>query len=651
MVLQLIVQGTLRQIDNPTMSRHRNVRNLTEDDYYDDYDDDDDYYDEEDVDESYYSPPPRTQQPIIPIVPKATQTKHEPTREKQTAQTLEDKLRLVQGMGFSLDRAKLALDATNGNVQEAINILLTGGIQSLPVAVTKSGVVKPPAGFGAPPIEKKEVTTKPPTGIHPRSTIDSTSKGLSTPPGMEKDKTIRTTGLQSKKDFGPLPKLPPELRDELSCQKSRLAMVVVGHVDAGKSTLMGQVMVQLGQVSKRTVEKYQKQASELGKASFALAWVMDEDETERERGVTMDIATKLISTETHDFVILDAPGHADFVPSMITGAAAADVGIVVIAATIGEFEAGFDGGGQTREHIILARGLGVSQLIVAVNKLDTTDWSEQRFLEIRSKIEPFLLQCGFIAKRIQFVPISGLTGANVKSKLGVNKLYAWYKGSTLLEAMDEFQPAPRNVDKPLRIVVNDVYTEGNKGVTVRCRVVQGVVQVGDKVVALPIGDEALVSKIEHGVATTENRYKYAMAGDTTEIVLLGIDVARLATGNIISHPHLELRPRLERKVSARIMVMDHLSVPLIRGAQLLTHMHSIDVPTALSKLLSSVHPKKKNSQRDKPRVLTAGVSATVELTFTEKIAVEAYTDCRALGRFVLRRGGETVAIGIVESVL
>jgi elongation factor 1 alpha-like protein len=530
------------------MSRHRNVRNLTEDDYYDDYDDDD-YYDEEDVDESYYHPPPRTQHPIIPIVPKTTQSKHEPTREKQTMQTLEDKIRLVQGMGFSLDRAKSALHATNGDVQEAINILLTGGIQSPPVAVTKSGVTKPPAGFGAPPIENKEVAAKSPAVIHPPSTIDSTSKGHSTPSGIEKDKTIRTPGLQSKKDYGPLPKLPSDLRAELSSQKSRLAMVVVGHVDAGKSTLMGQVMVQLGHVSKRTVEKYQKQASELGKASFALAWVMDEDETERERGVTMDIATKLISTETHDFVILDAPGHADFVPSMITGAAAADVGIVVIAATIGEFEAGFDGGGQTREHIILARGLGVSQLIVAVNKLDTTEWSEQRFLEIRSKIEPFLLQCGFVAKRIQFVPISGLTGANVNSKLGVNNLYAWYKGSTLLEAMDEFQPAPRNVDKPLRIVVNDVYTEGNKGVTVRCRVVQGVVQVGDKVVGLPIGDEAVVSKIEHGVATTENRYKYAMAGDTTEIVLLGIDVARLATGNIISHPHWELRPRLKRKVN------------------------------------------------------------------------------------------------------
>ena len=645
------------------MSRHRNVRNLTEDDYYDDYDDyDGDYYEEEGADESYYKPPPQKEQQYTPQVAQST---FQPTKPKQQPeQTSQDKIRLVEGMGFSREQAKLALDATGGNVQEAVNQLLSGGVQAPVPGFTKPGITKPPAGFGGPPREKKGGIVKPPAGFGPPATTESTKKGGITQPTAgfgqapgrsEKDKTVKAApknaGSQAKKDYGPLPKLPDDLKAELTDQKSRLSMVVVGHVDAGKSTLMGQVLVQLGHVTKRTVQKYQKQASELGKASFALAWVMDEDETERERGVTMDIATKTISTAMHDFVVLDAPGHADFVPSMITGAAAADVGIVVIAATIGEFEAGFDGGGQTREHIILARGLGVSQLIVAVNKLDAVDWNEHRFAEIRSKIEPFLLQTGFAPKRIQFVPMSGLTGANVKSKEGANNLYEWYKGSTLLDAMDNFQPAQRNMDKPLRIVVNDVYSEGNKGVTVRCRVVQGVVQISEKVVVLPIGDEATVSKIEHGSAATENRYKYAMAGDTTEIVLLGIDIARLSTGNIISHPHSELRPSLKRKVMARIMVMDKLTVPIIRGAQVLLHMHSIDVPAVVSKLLTSVHPKQKNSQREKPRVLTAGVSATVELTFGEKITVEAYNDCRALGRFVLRRGGDTVAIGIVENVL
>ena len=336
---------------------------------------------------------------------------------------------------------------------------------------------------------------------------------------------------------------------------------------------------------------------------------------------------------------------------MITGAAAADVGILVIAATTGEFEAGFDGGGQTREHIILARGLGVSQLIVAVNKLDSVQWSENRFLEIRSKIEPFLLKNGFVTKRIQFIPISGLNGINITSKERAAELYKWYRGKTLLEGMDGFQPAQRNVDKPLRIIVNDVFGEGSKGITVRCRVVQGVLQVGEKILVLPIGDDATVSKIEHGSAATENRHKYAMAGDTTDVVLLGIDIARVATGNIICHPHVGLRPPMKRKVRAKVMVMDQLSVPIIRGAQVLLHMHSIDVPTVISRLISSVDPRQKNSEKDRPRVLTSGVSATVEITFTEKITVETYNDCRALGRFVLRRGGDTVAIGIIESLL
>lgn len=214
---------------------------------------------------------------------------------------------------------------------------------------------------------------------------------------------------------------------------------------------MGQVLLQLGHVQKRTLAKYQKQAAELGKASFHLAWVMDEDESERQRGVTMDVATKFISTASHDVTLLDAPGHADYVPSMITGAALAQVGILVVAATRGEFEAGFlvsstNVGGQTREHVVLARGLGVSQFIVAVNKLDAVDWSQERFEEIQNTLEPFLIANGFNAKRITFVPTSGLTGVNVKDKPSNDvKLSEWYKGPTLLEAIDSFQPAQRNI--------------------------------------------------------------------------------------------------------------------------------------------------------------------------------------------------------------
>jgi elongation factor 1 alpha-like protein len=273
-----------------------------------------------------------------------------------------------------------------------------------------------------------------------------------------KQQPTTTTTTTVDNSYGPLPKLPLSILQQMNHQKSRLAMVVLGHVDAGKSTLMGQVLYQLGHVPKRTLQKYQKQATELGKPSFALAWIMDEDTLERERGITMELATKFISTNRHEIIILDAPGHADFVPCMITGAASADVGILVVAATRGEFEAGFVphtntttssssssiGGGQTREHVVLARGLGVSQLIVAVNKLDAVHWDQERFLELQTRLLPFLTSNGFSLNRIRFIPLSGLTGENVKTRSN-QLLMEWYSGPTLLEAMDSFVPAQRNI--------------------------------------------------------------------------------------------------------------------------------------------------------------------------------------------------------------
>ena len=371
---------------------------------------------------------------------------------------------------------------------------------------------------------------------------------------------------------------------------------------------------------------------------------MDEDDSERERGVTIDIATKYVSTQNHDLTILDAPGHADYVPAMITGAASADVGLLVIAATPNEFESGFgaapgreDGGsgggvGQTREHIILARGLGVSQLIVAVNKLDAAEppWSQERFIEIQSRLTSFLQANGFNMKRVRFIPISGLTGVNVKNAPSSSRMrgenddssvaasaaaeLSWYKGPTLLEGINTFEPAKRNIEKPLRVIISDVYVEG-KGVTVKGRVIQGIVSAGDRVVVLPIGDEAVVNRVEHGVglgATSPSsspysyakselsskdnevemeRMKVAVAGDSVDLSLLGIDVARMSPGNILSDAGSGERPPIRKKIYAKILLMEQLSVPIIRGAQVLLHMHSLDIPAIVSKLISATNRK------------------------------------------------------------
>ena len=512
---------------------------MCEDDYYDyddDYYDDEEYW-EEDEDEHYkeqerlrkeqeearqraaaarLAPKPLVKKPVaakkatgISISKKSVAAGTDLTSKEEA-----EKTRLVTSMGFSAELANEALRKYDLDPQRAINFLLSNpgaGAAAMTMAPPKANTMSPPPGLTKP----KSQMMAPPPGMKPPASVEQKSEkskqqqveknesskissakktnGKATTTSATVEHKIEVPGVSSMK------KISPEMKKRLKNQKSRLTMVILGHVDAGKSTLMGNVLVQTGMVQQRTVAKYQKQAGEIGKASFALAWIMDEDESERERGVTIDIATKHISTDKHDVTILDAPGHADYVPAMITGAGVSDVGILVVSSTRGEFESGFDaatgtGGhkghvGQTREHVTLARGLGVSQLIVAVNKLDAAEpaWSKNRFDEIKTRLTPYLKQNGFDMKRVQFVPISGLTGINIKEKplKDAPALSKWYTGKTLLQAINGFEPAKRNIEKPFRFIVSDLYSEG-KGITIKGRVAQGLVSAGDKVAVLPV---------------------------------------------------------------------------------------------------------------------------------------------------------------------
>lgn len=689
------------------MSRHKDIRNLTEDDMYDLYDDvyyDDDHYDYDDnyteeENKAYYLEQERVkeeeeakkkkkqqqqkQQTQSKVSPKKkvgtpsismNTTIKKPSGVSKNPNNNEDaeKEREVTSMGFSSAQARLALERNSWDLEMAVNELLNSNVQedsdknkklssSSPVSKPKSktdvkkkdvsGVMAPPPGWGRPDDSNK---VKTPKGKENKSTPIKIAK--KNPVKLD---TVREMHVRPKK------KISEELIGQIKEQKSRLGCVILGHVDAGKSTLMGQVLVQVGVVQKRTISKFQRQAAQIGKASFALAWVMDEDESERERGVTIDIATKFISTENHELTILDSPGHADFVPAMITGAASADVGILVIAATPGEFESGFDDTcnsgfakghiGQTREHVTLSRGLGVSQLIVAVNKLDASEpnWSQGRFLEIKRRLVPFLKANGFDMKRVQFIPISGLSGVNINSPPNPNDsdsagLAKWYNGRSLMQAINGFQPAKRNIDKAFRFLVSDVYTEG-KYVSVKGRVVQGVISVGDKAAILPIGDEVDIGRIEHGIAVDGERMNVAVAGDSAQLFLTGIDIARISIGNIISDVDVSLRPSLKKRMKAKIMVMDRLTVPIIQGSQVLLHMHSVSVPAVISKLISATN-RIDGIENDRPRVLKGSSTAMVEIRLNKKLCLEPFNECRALGRFALRRGGDTVAVGIVESL-
>jgi len=267
-------------------------------------------------------------------------------------------------------------------------------------------------------------------------------------------------------------------------EKTHINLVVIGHVDAGKSTTTGHLIYKCGGIDKRTIEKFEKEAKEIGKASFKYAWVLDKLKAERERGITIDIALWKFETQKYYFTIIDAPGHRDFIKNMITGTSQADCAILVIASPTGEFEAGIAKTGQTREHALLAYTLGVKQLIVLVNKMDekSTNYSEARFNEIKNEVSNFVKKIGHNPEKVPFVPISGWNGDNMLER---SANMPWWKGPTLLEALDAITEPKRPIDKPLRIPLQDVYKIGGIGTVPVGRVETGVLKPGAVVTFAP----------------------------------------------------------------------------------------------------------------------------------------------------------------------
>jgi len=233
-------------------------------------------------------------------------------------------------------------------------------------------------------------------------------------------------------------------------EKNHINLVVIGHVDSGKSTSTGHLIYKCGGIDKRTIEKFEKEASEMGKGSFKYAWVLDKLKAERERGITIDIALWKFETAKGVFTIIDAPGHRDFIKNMITGTSQADVAILIIAAGTGEFEAGISKEGQTREHALLAFTMGVKQMIVCINKMDdkSVNYGKDRYEEIKKEVSDYLKKVGYNPDKINFIPISGWVGDNMIDR---SENMKWYTGPILIEALDALEPPKRPKDKPLRL--------------------------------------------------------------------------------------------------------------------------------------------------------------------------------------------------------
>ncbi|XP_076129178.1 HBS1-like protein isoform X3 [Alosa pseudoharengus] len=449
--------------------------------------------------------------------------------------------------------------------------------------------------------------------------------------------TPRTTG-KSKTQLN----IRAEL-DKRQGGKPLLNMVVIGHVDAGKSTLMGHLLYLLGNVNKRTMHKYEQEAKKAGKASFAYAWVLDETGEERDRGVTMDVGMTKFETTSKVVTLMDAPGHKDFIPNMITGAAQADVAVLVVDASRGEFEAGFEAGGQTREHALLVRSLGVTQLAVAVNKMDQVSWQQERFKEITSKLGHFLKQAGFKDSDVFYIPTSGLSGENLSSKSSVSELVSWYKGPCLVEQIDGFKPPQRSVEKPFRLCVSDVFKDQGSGFCVTGKIEAGYIQTGDRMLAMPPNETCTVKAI----TLHDEPLDWAAAGDHVTLCVTGMDIIKINVGCVFCDPKEPIKACT--RFRARVLLFN-IEVPITQGFPVLLHYQTISEPATIRKLVSILHKSSGEVLKKKPKCLGKGQNAVVEIQTQRPVALELYKDFKELGRFMLRYVGSTIAAGVVTEI-
>ncbi|XP_045454071.1 HBS1-like protein [Melitaea cinxia] len=434
-----------------------------------------------------------------------------------------------------------------------------------------------------------------------------------------------------------------QFQNERGSEKEHLYIVVIGHVDAGKSTLMGRLLCELGEVSQRTLHKYEQESKKIGKQSFMYAWVLDETGEERVRGITMDVGRAQFETKTKKVIILDAPGHADFIPNMITGAGQADVALLVVDATRGEFESGFELGGQTREHALLVRSLGVNQLAVAVNKLDTTNWSQERFDEITKKLKTFLKQAGFKDSDVTFVPCSGLTGENLVKDSTEPELLKWYKGPCLLDVIDKFNVPQRPVSKPLRMSINDIFKGTGSGFCVAGRIENGVINKGDKVLVCPTKEMAEV----RGLSINDLASNVAFAGDQVSVTLSAVEMQNVSVGYVLSDPIQQVP--VSSRFEARLVVFN-VKVPITKGFPVLIHHQSLVESASIVKLKALLNKSTGEVLKKKPRCLGNNSVAVVDIEVCRPICIERYKDVKELGRVMLRVAGVTIAAGLVTDI-
>uniref|UniRef100_A0A452DW24 Elongation factor 1-alpha n=1 Tax=Capra hircus TaxID=9925 RepID=A0A452DW24_CAPHI len=417
-------------------------------------------------------------------------------------------------------------------------------------------------------------------------------------------------------------------------EKTHINIVVIGHVDSGKSTTTGHLIYKCGGIDKRTIEKFEKEAAEMGKGSFKYAQVLDKLKAERERGITIDISLWKFETSKYYVTIIDAPGHRDFIKNMITGTSQADCAVLIVAAGVGEFEAGISKNGQTREHALLAYTLGVKQLIAGVNKVDSTEppHSQKRYEEIVKEVSTYIKKIGYNPDTVAFVPISGWNGDNM---LEPSANMPWFKG---------WKVTRKDGNASGTTLLEDVYKIGGIGTVPVGRVETGALRPGMVVTFAPVNVTTEVKSVEmHREALSE-----ALPGDTVGFSVKNVSVKDVRRGNVAGDSKND--PPMEAAgFTAQVIILNHPG-QISAGYAPVLDCHTAHIACKFAELKEKIDRRSGKKLEDGPKFLKSGDAAIVDMVPGKPMCVESFSDYPPLGRFAVRDMKQTVAVGVIKAV-
>ncbi|KAF8913869.1 eukaryotic polypeptide chain release factor 3 [Gymnopilus junonius] len=435
------------------------------------------------------------------------------------------------------------------------------------------------------------------------------------------------------------------LEDLFGNLKEHLNIVFIGHVDAGKSTMGGNLLYLTGMVDKRTMEKYEREAKEAGRESWYLSWALDSTPQERSKGKTVEVGRAYFETDQRRYTILDAPGHKTFVPSMISGAAQADVAILVISARKGEFETGFERGGQTREHVMLVKTAGVSKVVVVINKMDdpTVHWEKARYDEIKDKLTPFVKAAGFNPKTdVTFIPVSAYTGVNLKDRIP-KSVCTWFDGPSFLEHLDKMPMVDRKINAPLMMPISEKYKD--MGTVIVGKIESGHIRKGDNLILMPNKVPVEVAAIFNEV---EEEIDRALCGDNVRIRIRGVDDEDISPGFVLTSPNKPIHA--VRQFEAQLAILEHKNI-ICAGYSAVMHIHTLSEEVTLPALLHYFDKATGRKSKKPPQFAKKGQKIVALIETTAPVCVERFADYPQLGRFTLRDEGRTIAIGKITKLI